>query len=111
MCKVSKTGAGACTHVGRGSKDVSTQVTQEVKLLVMGLLLVGMSTGYHWRLQDTKKNIFEKSTCMCWLLCKLTCVSRKTKKGKKKKKMDRESACLSIYIMCFHANLSTSEER
>lgn len=54
MCKVSKTGAGACIHVRRGSKDVSTQVTEEVKPLVMELLLMGLATAHHWRLVETR---------------------------------------------------------
>lgn len=60
MCKVSKTGAGACIHVGRGSKDVSTQVTEEVKPLVMELLLMGLSTAHHRRLVETGDG-FEKN--------------------------------------------------
>lgn len=54
MCKVSKTGAGACIHVGRSSEDVSTQVTEEVKPLVMELLLMGLTTAHHWRLVETR---------------------------------------------------------
>ena len=53
ICKVSKTGAGACIHVGRGSKDVATQVTEEVKSLVMKLLLMGLATAHHWGLVET----------------------------------------------------------
>lgn len=53
MCKVSKTGAGACVHVRWGSKDVSTQITEEVKLLVVELLLMSLSTAHHWRLMET----------------------------------------------------------
>lgn len=54
MGKVSKTGAGACIHVRRGSEDVSTQVTEEVKPLVMELLLMGLTTTHHWRLAETR---------------------------------------------------------
>lgn len=51
MCKVSKTGAGACIHFGWGSKDVTTQVTEEVKLLVV--LSVGLPAADDWRLEET----------------------------------------------------------
>lgn len=60
MCKVSKTGAGACIHAGRGSKDVSTQVTEEVIFLVMELLLMGLSTAHYRRLVTTR-DAFEKN--------------------------------------------------
>lgn len=73
MCKVSKTGAGACIHVGRGSKDVSTQVTEEVKPLVMELLLVGLSTAHHWRLVETR-NGSDKTASMCCIY-KYVCMS------------------------------------
>lgn len=59
VCKVSKTGAGACIHVGRGSKDVTTQVTEEVIFLVMELLLLGLSTAHYRRLVTTR-DAFEK---------------------------------------------------
>ncbi len=57
MCKVSKTGAGACIHVGWGSEDISTQVTEEVKPLFMELLLMSLSTAHHWGLVETKKDL------------------------------------------------------
>lgn len=60
VCKVSKTGAGACIHVGRGSKDVTTQVTEEVIFLVMELLLLGLSTAHYRRLVMTR-DAFEKN--------------------------------------------------
>lgn len=60
VCKVSKTGAGACIHVGRGSKDVTTQVTEEVIFLVMELLLLGLSTAHYRRLVTTR-DAFEKN--------------------------------------------------
>lgn len=50
MCKVSETGIGASIHVWRCSKDVSTQFTEEVKLLVMEQLLMGLSPAHYWRL-------------------------------------------------------------
>lgn len=63
MCKVSETGVGACIHIGRGCKDVSAQVTEKVKLLVMELLGMGLSTADHWRLTETI-DIFEKNACV-----------------------------------------------
>lgn len=66
MCKVSKTGAGAGIHAGRGSKDVSTQVTEKVKPLVMELLLMGLATTHHWRLLETRDGKLQVTECtMC----------------------------------------------
>lgn len=73
MCKVSKTGAGACIHVGRGSEDVSTQVIEKVKPLVMELLLMGLSTAHHWRLIK-RRDGFEKTAGMCWSACINICL-------------------------------------
>lgn len=69
MCKVSKTGAGACVQVRRGSKDVSTQVTEEVKLLVMELLLMGLSTAHHWRLVETRDGLEKLQVCVGEYAC------------------------------------------
>lgn len=69
MCKVSKTGAGACIHVGRGSEDVSTQITEEVKPLVMELLLMGLSTAHHWRLVETRDGLKKRTAGMCCAAC------------------------------------------
>jgi len=64
MCKVSKTGACACVQVRRSSKDVSTQVTEEVKLLVMERLLMGLSTAHHWRLVETRDRLEKLQVCV-----------------------------------------------
>ena len=64
MCKVSKTGTGACVHVRRGGEDISTQVTEEVKLLVMELLLMDLPTAHHWRLVETRDRLENVQVCV-----------------------------------------------
>lgn len=111
MCKVSKTGAAACIHVGRGSKDISTQVTEEVKLLVMELLLMSMSTTHHWRLAETRK-VFEKTAYICmYKFLGQPLRLRKTRGSPFEIETDRECVCQFMYLMCHHANVSISKER
>lgn len=63
MCKVCKAGAGACVHAGRGGEDVSSQVTEKVKPLVVDMLLllllvVDLTAARHRRLVGTR-NAYE----------------------------------------------------
>lgn len=59
MCKVCKAGAAACVHAGRGGEDVSSQVTEEVKplvvdMLLLMLLMMGLTAARHRRLVGTR---------------------------------------------------------
>ena len=42
MCKVSEVGAGSCVRISRGCENVSAKVAEEVKLLIVVVLLVVM---------------------------------------------------------------------
>lgn len=40
MCKVCKAGGGACRCAGRAGEDIAAEVTEEVKALVVDVLLL-----------------------------------------------------------------------
>ena len=54
MCKVSEVGTGSCVRISRGCENVSTEVAEEVKLLIVVVLLVVMvrcGAAHHRRLE------------------------------------------------------------
>ncbi len=60
MCKISKVwGAGSLSL--RGSKNISTQVREEVKLLLLACRL-GLNTTGHWGLREKRREVMKRKT-------------------------------------------------